>query len=113
MEVLSLYLSKKRGEFERIEVTGHASRVGSYAVNKELSWGRARTVARYFKKQGLSRRLKVNGMSFNTPLDYVRIYREREGDNRRTEIKIIGIENPAKFNGVFKHLAKKYGVYYY
>ncbi len=79
----------KKYDKTTVQVIGHTDNTGSLSYNKQLSYSRADSVAKYLLGQGLSsRRFMVQGMGEGSPIASNSTSSGR-ASNRRVEIKII------------------------
>jgi len=82
----------KENETLEIELSGHTDNIGSRQVNKKISEARAKAVADYFIQNGIDpKRIKTVGYGFDKPIASNDTPEGRQR-NRRTEMKILGIE---------------------
>ena len=73
----------------KIMIAGHTDHIGSDAYNLNLSIRRAKSVYKYFVKQGVDKnRLSFKGFGKNQPVDVSKTDKAR-AKNRRTEIIIL------------------------
>ncbi len=92
-KTLNLLLSTlKRYPGMSIEISGHTDNVGSMSFNQKLSENRAAVVREFLIRNGIAaKRLYAVGKSFKQPIASNETDAGRQM-NRRTEIKIIGME---------------------
>ncbi|MFO8066362.1 MAG: OmpA family protein [Bacteroidales bacterium] len=77
----------------KIEISGHTDSVGTYEYNLELSKNRARSVFNFLVDNGISKsRLTYKGYADTKPID-TNETKEGRANNRRTEFKIIELNN--------------------
>lgn len=82
----------KSNESLEIELGGHTDNIGGKASNQKLSEARAKAVADYLVKNGIdAKRIKTVGYGFDKPIA-TNATPEGRQRNRRTELKILGIE---------------------
>ena len=93
MEILKPVLATmKENETLEIELSGHTDNIGSKQYNQKLSEARAKAVADYLIKNGIDpKRIKTVGYGFDKPIASNDTPEGRQR-NRRTEMKILGIE---------------------
>jgi len=93
LEILKPVLATmKENETLEIELSGHTDNIGSKQYNQKLSEARAKAVADYLIKNGIdSKRIKTVGYGFDKPIASNSTPEGRQR-NRRTEMKILGIE---------------------
>jgi outer membrane protein OmpA-like peptidoglycan-associated protein len=93
LEILEPVLATmKENETLEIELSGHTDNIGSKQYNKKLSEARAQAVADYLIKNGIDqKRIKTIGYGFDKPIASNSTPEGRQ-KNRRTEMKILGIE---------------------
>ncbi|MDC0980427.1 OmpA family protein, partial [Bdellovibrionales bacterium] len=78
---------KKQRDFKRVEIIGHTDSIGSDEYNMKLSYRRARTIKRFFIKQGIERRrIQVKGRGESDPVADNSNYQGRRR-NRRVEFR--------------------------
>jgi outer membrane protein OmpA-like peptidoglycan-associated protein len=84
-------------QVEQIRVTGYTDRLGADAYNNRLSLERARTVAKYMKKQGLDTTVVIAGRGKQNPVlsckgdkASVQLIRCLQ-PNRRVTIELLGV----------------------
>jgi len=88
------YLKRKLGE--RIEIGGHTDNVGSDEKNLALSLERAKSIVAYLVAKGLSNdRVEAKGYGAEEPIEDNNTEEGRQ-KNRRTEVKILGPDQPAQ-----------------
>ena len=92
-KTLSLLLATlKNYQGMSIEISGHTDNVGSMTFNQKLSENRAAVVREYLIRNGIAaKRLNAVGKSFRQPIASNETDAGRQL-NRRTEIKILGME---------------------
>ncbi len=82
----------KSNESLEIELGGHTDNIGGKVSNQKLSEARAKAVADYLVKSGIdAKRIKTVGYGFDKPIASNATAEGRQR-NRRTELKILGIE---------------------
>jgi len=93
LEILKPVLATMiENETLEIELSGHTDNIGSKQYNQKLSEARAKAVADYLIKNGIdSKRIKTVGYGFDKPIASNSTPEGRQR-NRRTEMKILGIE---------------------
>jgi len=93
LEILKPVLATmKENETLEIELSGHTDNIGSKQYNQKLSEARAQAVADYLIKNGIDqKRIKTIGYGFDKPIASNSTPEGRQ-KNRRTEMKILGIE---------------------
>jgi len=93
LKILEPVLSTmKSNETLEIELGGHTDNIGGKASNQKLSEARAKAVADYLIKNGIdAKRIKTVGYGFDKPIASNATAEGRQR-NRRTELKILGIE---------------------
>ncbi len=93
LKILEPVLSTmKTNETLEIELGGHTDNIGGKASNQKLSEARAKAVADYLIGNGIdAKRIKTVGYGFDKPIASNATAEGRQR-NRRTELKILGIE---------------------
>lgn len=82
----------KSNETLEIELSGHTDNIGSRAINTSLSDARAKAVATYLTDNGIAaNRIATKGYGFDKPIATNETPEGRQ-KNRRTELKILGIQ---------------------
>lgn len=88
-ELQRLYQLLQQNPGMQIEISGHTDNVGSFAMNKELSEARARSVYHYLLERGVeARRLRYSGYADSRPVA-TNDTPEGRAQNRRTEFKVM------------------------
>lgn len=96
----------KANESLEIELSGHTDSVGNKNYNQKLSEDRAKAVGDYLVKNGIdTKRIKTVGYGFDKPIAS-NSTPEGRTKNRRTELKILGIEYQQDiYDGVSKEFS--------
>lgn len=76
---------------KELVVEGHTDSVGPDEVNKELSFKRAESVAKFLKNQGLQEKIRVEGFGSSRPLAANETQKGR-AQNRRVDIKVVDVQ---------------------
>ena len=76
----------------QIEIGGHTDNIGAAADNQKLSANRAESVRNYLLQNGVdSKRLSAKGYGATQPIADNN-NEEGRAKNRRTEIKVVGVD---------------------
>ncbi|MDY0150702.1 MAG: OmpA family protein [Candidatus Cloacimonas sp.] len=97
----------KANESLEIELSGHTDTVGSRDINMRLSDARAKAVGTYLTDNGIdAKRVTTKGYGFDKPIAK-NDTPEGRAKNRRTELKILGIEYAQdQYDGLDSEFAK-------
>jgi outer membrane protein OmpA-like peptidoglycan-associated protein len=88
-ELDKVYAFMTENNIKLIEISGHTDNVGSAAVNKKLSQGRAEAVVDYLVSKGIAtERLLAVGNGLETPIE-TNLSEDGKAQNRRVEFKLL------------------------
>jgi outer membrane protein OmpA-like peptidoglycan-associated protein len=106
LKKLALYLLKNNDAWKSMRVDGHTDRRGTLAYNTRLSKRRARAVAQQLTRGGLDdEKMKVQGFGPTRPVDPARNHVAYQ-KNRRVEVILEGVTDPAKLAREINQLAE-------
>jgi outer membrane protein OmpA-like peptidoglycan-associated protein len=106
LKKLALYLLKNNDTWKSLRVDGHTDRRGTLAYNTRLSKRRARAVSQQLIKGGLDGdKMKVQGFGPTRPVDPARNHVAYQ-KNRRVEVILEGVTDPAKLAQEINQLAE-------